>query len=238
LTFCGNEIINWSYGAGVSTGQGTTPDALICNNKIHDSGIGADSDSFYPTGIESWGLRNVILGNTISNVAASGIYIGGPSSTVTGNKIIGSGKRGVGFPNPGIQIGYVNSTYNGNNSIISANVVIDDGTTTTNYGLADTASNTGTIVFGNKFSGNLGPTSISGATVVDGGFNLSSCVGSRCVYLPPAYTVAGLPTCNSAAASSIAYVTDANAPTYNGTLTGSSTTKTLALCNGSAWVAH
>ena len=53
-----------------------------------------------------------------------------------------------------------------------------------------------------------------------------------------AYTVGTLPTCAAGLAGQIAYVTDANAPTYNATLTGSSTTKTLALCNGSAWVAH
>jgi hypothetical protein len=53
-----------------------------------------------------------------------------------------------------------------------------------------------------------------------------------------AYTVGTLPSCVAGLAGTIAYVTDANAPTYNGTLTGSSTTKTLALCNGSAWVAH
>jgi hypothetical protein len=61
------------------------------------------------------------------------------------------------------------------------------------------------------------------------------------IYAPPqlpASTVATLPTCNSSSAGLTYYVTDANAPTYNSTLTGSSTTKTLALCNGSAWVAH
>lgn len=53
-----------------------------------------------------------------------------------------------------------------------------------------------------------------------------------------AYLVGGLPTCNGGAAGELAYVTDANAPTYNSILTGSSTTKALALCNGTNWVAH
>lgn len=53
-----------------------------------------------------------------------------------------------------------------------------------------------------------------------------------------AYTVATLPTCNSGEAGTIAYVTDATSPTYNGTLTGGSTSKVLALCNGTAWTAH
>jgi hypothetical protein len=55
---------------------------------------------------------------------------------------------------------------------------------------------------------------------------------------PPSSTVAALPSCAAGQAGAIAYVTDANAPTYNGALTGGSTTKALAMCNGSAWVAH
>jgi hypothetical protein len=53
-----------------------------------------------------------------------------------------------------------------------------------------------------------------------------------------AYTVSTLPTCSGTTAGEVAYVTDANAPTYNATLTGSSTTKTLAMCNGTNWTAH
>lgn len=52
------------------------------------------------------------------------------------------------------------------------------------------------------------------------------------------YTVSTLPTCSSGLTGTIAYVTDASSPTYNGTLTGGSSTKTLAMCNGSAWTAH
>ena len=50
--------------------------------------------------------------------------------------------------------------------------------------------------------------------------------------------VAALPPCNAGSAGSIAYVTDANAPTYNGALTGGGAARTLALCNGAAWTAH
>ncbi len=51
-------------------------------------------------------------------------------------------------------------------------------------------------------------------------------------------TVSSLPTCNAANKGLIEAVTDANSPSYNSTLTGGSTTYTLALCNGSSWVAH
>jgi hypothetical protein len=53
-----------------------------------------------------------------------------------------------------------------------------------------------------------------------------------------AYTVATLPSCASVSAGMIAYVTDASSPTYNATLTGGSSTKTLAMCNGTNWTAH
>jgi hypothetical protein len=51
-------------------------------------------------------------------------------------------------------------------------------------------------------------------------------------------TVAALPTCNAGAEGTISYVTDANAPTYNATLTGGGAVKTLAVCDGSNWTAH
>ncbi|HUO92149.1 MAG TPA: hypothetical protein VMU22_04465 [Rhizomicrobium sp.] len=50
------------------------------------------------------------------------------------------------------------------------------------------------------------------------------------------YTVAGLPSCTSSLKGAQAIVTDANAPTYLGALTGSGTTVSRALCNGTAWV--
>ena len=50
--------------------------------------------------------------------------------------------------------------------------------------------------------------------------------------------VASLPTCQSSNKGQLYVVTDASSPTYNGTLTGGSTTTALALCNGSTWAAH
>lgn len=60
----------------------------------------------------------------------------------------------------------------------------------------------------------------------------------KTVKMLASFTVATLPTCNSGAAGSIAYVTDATSPTYLGALTGGGSSKILALCNGSAWAAH
>src|SRR5690242_3583380 len=51
-------------------------------------------------------------------------------------------------------------------------------------------------------------------------------------------TVATLPTCNTASKGYVYEVTDASSPTYGGTLTGSSTTLALAVCDGTNWTAH
>jgi ABC-type amino acid transport substrate-binding protein len=56
--------------------------------------------------------------------------------------------------------------------------------------------------------------------------------------MPVAGLVAALPACTSTNKGALRVVTDASSPTYGGSLTGSSTTYALALCNGTAWFAH
>ncbi len=55
---------------------------------------------------------------------------------------------------------------------------------------------------------------------------------------PNVTVVASLPTCSSGTKGLLYVVTDASSPSWGGALTGSSTTTTLALCNGSSWIAH
>ncbi|WP_158684276.1 hypothetical protein [Methylobacterium sp. 285MFTsu5.1] len=52
------------------------------------------------------------------------------------------------------------------------------------------------------------------------------------------YTVAGLPTCNSALQDTLSAVSDATAPTYRGALTGGGTVRLPVYCDGFAWTAH
>lgn len=52
------------------------------------------------------------------------------------------------------------------------------------------------------------------------------------------YTVATLPTCNSALKGGMAFVTDATAPTYNAALTGGGTVGVPVACDASAWKSH
>ena len=51
----------------------------------------------------------------------------------------------------------------------------------------------------------------------------------------PTYTVSTLPT---GTVGDIAYVTDANSPTYGATLVGGGSTITIAFFNGTNWTAH
>ncbi|BBU61110.1 hypothetical protein MSC49_10450 [Methylosinus sp. C49] len=51
-------------------------------------------------------------------------------------------------------------------------------------------------------------------------------------------TVASLPSCNSGAFGRVAYVTDASAAIWGARISGGGATKTLAICNGTNWVAR
>lgn len=52
------------------------------------------------------------------------------------------------------------------------------------------------------------------------------------------FAIGSLPTCNAGNIGKLAYVTDANAPTYGATLSAGGAVKTLAWCDGSNWTAH
>ncbi len=169
IHFVANEISGWGYGAGVSTGQGTTNNSIVQGNRIHDSQTGLDSDSTYPNGIEGWGANDSYNGNTIWNIAASCIYSGGANQIVSNNLCWGAGKRADGVGAVGIQSGYLNSGANGNGSSIVSNKVRDDGTGTTTYGYGDSVSSSGVTLRSNIFAGSLGAANIVGNTTADGG---------------------------------------------------------------------
>ena len=51
----------------------------------------------------------------------------------------------------------------------------------------------------------------------------------------PSFIVSGLPSASSAGAGAVAYVTDANAPTFLGNVTGSGSTATPVFSDGTSW---
>ena len=56
-------------------------------------------------------------------------------------------------------------------------------------------------------------------------------------FITPGYTVASLPAPSASLAGARAYVTDAAAPSFLGSLTGGGAVVCPVFCNGTAWVA-
>jgi hypothetical protein len=91
-------------------------------------------------------------------------------------------------------------------------------------GITGIASNSGTGAWAHT-----GAFSATGSITASGGLQL------------PVATVGALPACSSTNQGMMYAVSDANAPTYNGALTGggSGATATIpVMCNGTAWTAH
>lgn len=99
----------------------------------------------------------------------------------------------------------------------------------TTYGAVLLNDGTETWAWTATIGGQLGLGVAGGATVL----TLDQTGGP----IPPITVVASLPTCNSARKGAISVVTDASSPSFNATLSGSSTTIVGALCNGTNWVA-
>jgi hypothetical protein len=168
MKFCHNIVRGWGYGAGISVGKFTADHVEICDNVISDSGRQRDADGIFSNGIENWGTNTTIVNNIISNVAASGIYIGGKNALVCANIIQGSGKRADGNGAPGIQVGYASSAANGDGSVLIRNQVSDDGSGTTSVGFADMPRTRGVVLQGNDFSHVRIPTRIRGGSLQGG----------------------------------------------------------------------
>ena len=165
LRFLDNDVSGWGYGAGISTNPVYSADAVIAGNVLHDSGTGQDADGAWPNGIESWGPRAVIAGNRVANVAA-GLFVGGPGSTVICNVVTGAGKRADGAGDAGLTLGYVSVAQNANGSTLLGNVVEEDGTGTTRFGLRDSAHTAGVHapLASNAFAGAVAAVHIAGGT--------------------------------------------------------------------------
>lgn len=124
---------------------------------------------------------------------------------------------------------FTSATQNLGSSVATSTCNVAYGATTTgitktvNIGTAGLSGSTTNINIGSAISGALGTTTINQAAVLNNTIQMKS------------YTIATLPTAGTAGRR--AYVTDALAPTFLGTLTAGGAVRTPVFDNGTAWVA-
>lgn len=232
LHFVDTQIVQASGGSGI--GIEITGDSTGSANSIFfwDPSPGVGGITIRGTETLSTAVRNVqFVGLDVSNGAASptvgtgvtGIMILKENGHISGSGMVNGTFAGT---DSDLTTAMANQAANHPNTSIYAyngaqdGINLDDGTGV--WTLRQDASHNFNIV---RNAGTGGVTINSSLSVTG--------------YTGLAVTVVGsLPTCNAGAKGEIYMVTDANAPTYNATLTGGSTTTTLAACNGTNWTAH
>jgi hypothetical protein len=194
----------------------------------------------------------VTIGGTLD---LTGPISGGSLLWDSTNDVVGVGSAGT-YANNNNYPGEV-IRLSGGTAVQSTVTNTASGNVAANYQLSDTAySNVFSILALNANSGASPQLTLGIGSNVTGGIKIdASGAGSSAslalrggsaagvtanpfVQFLNAYTVATLPTCISGLAGALAYVSDALSPSWNATLSGGGSTKTLALCNGSSWTAH
>jgi hypothetical protein len=130
-----------------------------------------------------------------------------------------SGGNGIALQ-PSANGGTPTLTTNGANSNVSLNISTQGGG---GINLNSATAVTGTFSV-------TSTSTLTGAVSMPGGTNGPLTISQG-------YTVATLPTCNTASKGARAYVTDAATPTFNSPVTGSNSNTVPVFCNGNSWVA-
>lgn len=217
-------------GNGTFTGTLTSPTASLTSTGAVLSSTGTSTSSRYlnianTSGQAQFGVEGSVGGTTWTGSTA---YATVTKSTGNVQTIIGTTKI--------LDIASTGATVTGtlnSGAITSSSIITVDGATTNpSLIMLNTGGNRWELypdatTFGifNR-TGSYYPLKFSNAT---GAATFNSTVTLA------GYTVATLPT---GTVGMIAYVTDATAPTYNGTLTGGGTVKTLVFYDGTAWKSH
>lgn len=97
------------------------------------------------------------------------------------------------------------------------------------------------FVSGGIANGTLGEVFLTGDNIIvkaTTAMAMNVASGYQSLFYLAEYTVSTLPTLISGQRGALAFVTDANSPTWGSTLAGSGSTICLALWNGTNWVAH
>ncbi len=140
-----NLVHDFQFGGGITVNSdvqfpNANHDNVITGNTIYN-GTGNDVTGTWCAGIENWGERTLISGNICHDNAGNGIHVGGQKCIVTDNICYDNGKGTPNNPDTfGIDIYYLDSTFNANESVYVGNRCFDTraaGSKTQTYGLAD-----------------------------------------------------------------------------------------------------
>jgi hypothetical protein len=126
------------------------------------------------------------------------------------------------FVGGNLMLRYMNDAYTS-----GANVFVINGGSA---GVSSITSNSGSGAWTHQGNFSVsGTTTLTGAVSMPGGTNGPLTISQG-------YTVATLPTCNTASKGARAFVTDAASPTWNSPVTGGNSNTIPVFCNGNAWV--
>jgi hypothetical protein len=158
---------------------------------------------------------------------------GGYGSGITG---ISSNSGSGSFTNTG-PLGVTQS--NGNGIVLTPSANGGTPTLMTNGANVNVSLNISTQGSGginlNSATSVTGNLSVSGTSTLTGAVSMPGGTTGP-LTISQGYTVAGLPTCNTASKGARAFVTDAANPTWNSPVTGGSSNTIGVLCNGNTWV--
>lgn len=247
MSITGNVVENTTStnaafaGIVVDGDAGTTPIAItISGNTIHglSRGIHVDAlvtgytisgNTLYNTGstmvgISADGSHGVVSGNTVGRANTAGTGNGGHIA-IDGTGILVSGNRiaGTGYMDNSVLIGSgcVNCVVSGNFMTGASNAVFSNSTASS----VVVRDNTATMGY-----------SLNAANYATGNFNLTNgaIVGQKMPVSLGVFTVATLPS-SSVTQGSEAYVTDANATTFNSIVAGGGANKVPVTYDGTNW---
>jgi hypothetical protein len=173
-------------------------------------------------GSASWTPTNRAFNATVGTYPIEGqqIYCQGPQYCTTALSAWSTASNGSNWWKEGVALNRV--------ADIGLHFVITPGDTGSSFGIAaiqDDSNSVNVIQVGSGTHTNI----LSAPNIT---------IKSTGVVIPGSYNVSTLPACNAGLQGGIAYVHDANAPTYNAALTGGGSVAVLAFCTGSAWTAH
>lgn len=103
ITFEGNVVENWGFGAGFTGELSSTSHQHIVRGNTFIGGQGFDANEAYCSGVEAYAPSSTYSDNQSYNNAGCGYVIAGPCSVVIGNRAAGNKLKDLNlFKNPSV----------------------------------------------------------------------------------------------------------------------------------------